>query len=107
MFVYLQNITTKRKNETNIIITPNMELIIKEGYCYQVINNLQNVASPSTACMLMKLASSKGAVEVSQDDALERGFEELANWSMPEYDRLYIIDDFILVCLPKNGGPYA
>ena len=63
--------------------------------------------TPNSASMLMKLASSKGAVEVSHDDALDRGFEELANWSMPEYDRLYIIDDFILVCLPKDGGPYA
>ena len=84
-----------------------MELRIKEGYCYQVINNLLDVTTPSTARMLMKLASSKGAVEVTQDNALERGFEELANWSIPEYDRLYIIDDFILVCLPKEGGPYA
>ena len=84
-----------------------MELIIKEGYCYQVINNLLDVTTPNSASMLMKLASSKGAVEVSHDDALDRGFEELANWSMPEYDRLYIIDDFILVCLPKDGGPYA
>ena len=84
-----------------------MELRIKEGYCYQAINNLLDVTTPSTARMLMKLASSKGVFEVSQDDALDRGFNELANWSMPEYDRLYIIDDFILVCLPKDGGPYA
>ena len=84
-----------------------MDLSIKERYCYQVINNLMEVTTPSTAKMLTKLASSKGAVEVSQDDALEIGFEELANWSMPAHDRLYIIDDFILVCLPKEGGPYA
>lgn len=84
-----------------------MELRIKEGYCYQVINNLLDVTTSSTARMLNMLASSKGAVEVSQDDAQERGFDELANWFIPEYDRLYIIDDFILVCLPKDGGPYA
>ena len=84
-----------------------MELRIKEGYCYQVINNLLDVTTPSTARMLMKLASSKGAVEVSQDKAQDRGFEELANWSISEHDRLFLIDDFILVCLPKDGGPYA
>lgn len=84
-----------------------MELRIKEGDCYQVINSLLNVTMPSTASMLMKLASSKGAVEVSQDSALDRGFEELANWSIPEYDSLYIIDDLILVCLPKDGVFYA
>lgn len=84
-----------------------MELRIKEGYCYQVINNLLDVTTPSTARMLMKLATSKGAVQMSKDDALDRGFEELANWSMPEHDMLYIIDDCILVCLPQNGGSYA
>ena len=84
-----------------------MNLRIERGYCYQPINRLLDVTTFSTAKMLMKLASSKGAVEVSQDDALERGFEELANWAIPEQDRLYIIDDFILVCMPKDGGPYA
>lgn len=84
-----------------------MELVIKEGYCYQVINNLLNVTSPSTANMLMKLASKKGAVEISKEDAMDRGFEELANWSMSDYDRLYLINDFILICLPQKGGAYA
>ena len=84
-----------------------MELRIKEGYCYQVIDRLLDVTTPSTAIMLIKLASSKGAVEISQEDAIERGFDELANWSMPEHDLLYVIDDYILVCIPKNGGPYA
>lgn len=84
-----------------------MDLTISEGYCYQVINNLMDVTTTSTASMLMKLASSKGAFEVSNDYALIMGFEELANWSMPEHDRLYIIDDFILVCMPKDGGLYA
>ena len=78
-----------------------MKLRINEGYCYQVVNRLLDVTTSSTARMLEKLASSKGAVEVSQDTALDKGFEELANWSMPG-DRLYVIDDFILVCLPND-----
>ena len=84
-----------------------MELRIKDGYCYQVMDRLLDVTTTSTANMLVKMANSKGFVEISREDAFERGFCELANWSMPEYDRLYIIDDFILVCLPKDGGPYA
>ena len=84
-----------------------MELRIKEGYCYQVINGLLDVATPSKATMLKKLASTKGATEINRDEALERGFKELANWCMPNYDQLYVIDDFILVCLPKDGGAYA
>lgn len=78
-----------------------MNLRIEEGYCYQPINSLLDVTTPSTAKMLMKLALSKGAVEVGHEDALDRGFEELANWAIPEHDRLYLIDDFILVCIPK------
>ena len=84
-----------------------MELRIEEGYCYQVIDRLLDVTTPSTANMLKKLASTKGTVEISKEDALERGFDELANWSMPEHDKLFVIDDFILVCLPKGGGAYA
>lgn len=84
-----------------------MELRIKDGYCYQVMDRLLEVTTDSTTDMLVKLADSKGFVEISKEHAFERGFCELANWSMPEHDRLYIIDDFILVCLPKDGGPYA
>lgn len=84
-----------------------MELRIKDGYCYQVMDKLLEVATSSTANLLVKLADSKGFVEISREDAFERGFCELANWSMPEQDRLYIIDGFILVCLPKDGGSYA
>ena len=84
-----------------------MILKIEEGYCYQVIDRLLNVATPSTAIMLKKLALSKGTIEISKEDAIERGFDELANWSMPEHDQLYVVDDYILVCIPKHGGPYA
>lgn len=84
-----------------------MELRIIEGYCYQIIDRLLNVTTTSTASMLKKLASTMGAIEISKEDAIERGFDELANWSMPEHDLLYVIDDYILVCIPKDGGPYA
>lgn len=80
-----------------------MDLRIKEGYCYQVFDRLMDVTTSSTASMLMKLALSKGAVEVSQDYAWEKGFSELANWSIPGHDRLFIINDFVLVCLPKES----
>lgn len=84
-----------------------MELRIQEGYCYQVIDRLLDVTTPSTANMLMKLASTRGAVEISKEDALERGFDELAKWAMPEHDKLFVIDDFILLCLPKGGSADA
>jgi hypothetical protein len=84
-----------------------MELRIKEGYCYQVIDGLLDVTTPSTSNMLNKLALTKGAIEVSKEFAIDRGFDELANWSAPEHDRLFVINDNILVCLPKEVEPYA
>lgn len=84
-----------------------MVLKIEEGYCYQVIDRLLDVTTPSTARMLSKLATIKGAVEITKGHAIERGFDELANWSMPEHDLLYVIDDYILVCIPKDGSSYA
>jgi hypothetical protein len=83
-----------------------MELKIEKGYCYQVLNRLLEVTTSTSANMLRKMASNKVVFEISKEDALERGFDELANWSIPEYDRLYLIDDNILVCLPKEGGAY-
>ena len=87
--------------------TNKMKINIKEGYCYQVIDRLLDVTNSSTASLLMKLASSKGALEITKEDAFNRGFEELANWSMPEHDRLFVIDNFILICIPKVGNCYV
>ena len=84
-----------------------MELEIDTGCCYQFVNRLLDVTTPETVCMLKKLASQKGIIEISKEDAFERGFIELANWSIPEHDQLYVIDDYILVCIPKDRGPYA
>jgi hypothetical protein len=84
-----------------------MELKIEKGFCYQVLNRLLDVTTVSSANMLEKLAITKGAYEISKDDALEKGFDELANWSMPEYDRLFVINQNILVCLPKRGNTYV
>ena len=84
-----------------------MELRIQEGYCYQVKDRLLDVTTPSTANMLRKLTATKGAIEISNGDASERGFDELANWTMPEHDKLFVIDDFILVCFPKGESAYA
>ena len=78
-----------------------MKLRIKEGYCYQVIDKLLNKMTPSTANKLSKLASSKWVFEISKEDALKRGFEELVNWSKPE-DFLVLVGDDYLVCLNKN-----
>ncbi len=80
-----------------------MILRIEEGYCYQVINSLMNVTNTATANALMKMAHSRNVRAVDCHEASCMGFEELAEWAMSEKDMLYLIDDYILVCLPKEG----
>lgn len=84
-----------------------MDLRIGVGFCYQIIDRLLDVTTPSTARMLGQLASNRDVIEISKEEALKQGFDELANWSIPEYDTLYLIDSHILVCVPKEGGAYA
>ena len=69
-----------------------MELRIEEGYCYQIINKMLDVTTPTAADFLKKLAITRGSIEIKKDEAIDRGFIELANWSMPEHDRLFVID---------------
>ena len=81
-----------------------MNITINEGYCYQVINRLLDVTSRRKADMLMKMAQSKSVEELDSQEASRRGFDELAEWAVPETDMLYLIDDYILVCIPNRKG---
>ena len=84
-----------------------MELRIEEGYCYQIINKMLDVTTPTAADFFKKLAITRGYIEIPKDEAIDRGFEDLANWSLPEYDRLFVIDNFILVCIPPKADIYV
>lgn len=78
-----------------------MNITIEEGYCYQEINRLVDVTSAAKANALKDMAQSKSVEELDFQEASRRGFEELAEWAIPETDLLYLIDDYILVCVPK------
>ena len=84
-----------------------MELRIEEGYCYQIINKMLDVTTPTAADFFKKLVITRGSIEIQKDEAIDRGFEDLANWSLPEYDRLFVIDNFILVCIPQKADIYV
>lgn len=45
--------------------------------------------------------------QIDLEEALDMGIEELVNWSIPETDLLVLIGGDYLVCLPKDGSPYA
>lgn len=79
-----------------------MKLQISEGNPYQYIDGLFEVASEQSANLLQLWADTKGFCEVSQDDACDMGFTELAGWSKSETDVLYCIDEVVLVCLNRT-----
>lgn len=77
-----------------------MEIRIGEGYCYQVINHLLEVTSKRTASVLMRLSKRPCTRIISQEEAFNQGYNELAGWAMPPMgDVLVCINDTILVCV--------
>lgn len=80
-----------------------MRLQISEGIPYQYIDGLFEVANEQSANLLQLWADTKGLYEVSQDEACGMGFSELAEWSKPELDLLYCIDDVVCFCLNKDS----
>lgn len=75
---------------------------IPAGGMYQEWSCLMDLVENDTAKALEKLAITKGWREVGANEAKELGFEELADWSVPETDVLILIDDNYLVCLHKG-----
>ena len=80
-----------------------MRLQISEGNPYQYIDGLFEVANEQSANLLQLWADTKGFCEVSHDEACGMGFSELAEWSKPETDLLYCIDDVVCICLNKDS----
>ncbi len=82
-------------------------LEIEAGGMYQEWMSLIDLVEEGTAKKLNVIAAQDGWREVLPNEALDMGFEELVNWSKPETDILVLVGDSYLVCLPKDGGPYA
>ena len=76
---------------------------------YGIANLLIN--SCLTKCLTLRVTKEpslrymycRNAKKINSQEAKRMGFEELARWVMPEKDMLYLIDNYILVCLPKGG----
>ena len=77
-------------------------LTIPTGGMYQEWCCLSDVVEEATARKLEALASEKGWRIIDRNEAVKSGFEELANWSVPETDILVFIDENYLVCLSKK-----
>lgn len=78
------------------------ELKIPKGGMYQEWMCLIDLIEEKTANQLETLAVKNGWCEIEPNEALDMGFEELVGWSRPDMDKLVLIGDEYLVCLPKK-----
>ena len=69
---------------------------------YQEWECLMDLVEEDIANKLERLANTKGWRKVQINEAKEKGFCELAEWSVPETDVLVMIDDDFLVCLHED-----
>ena len=77
-------------------------ITIPAGGMYQEWMSLIDLVEEDSAKMLNEIAAEDGWREIQPKEALDMGFEELANWSKPETDALVLVGDDYLVCLNKN-----
>lgn len=70
------------------------------GSMYQEWEGLMDVVLPQTASDLL-LLSKNGYREVSQEEAEELGYNEIAHWSNPSTDVLILVADMYMICLPR------
>ena len=75
---------------------------IPAGGMYQEWMSLIDLVEEDTAKKLNEIATKEGWRVVQPKEALDMGFEELANWSKPESDILVLVGDGYLVCLNKE-----
>ncbi len=78
------------------------KLIIPEGGMYQEWMCLSDVVTKMCAKKLERLSVQKGWEILTTDEAINYGYEELANWSFSDTDLLVLIGDKYLVCIPKK-----
>lgn len=74
-----------------------MKLRIDKGTPYQIIDGLFESAEQQTADLLQLWADTGNLREVSRDEAIDMGFEELGSWAKLETDALFSIDDVVLI----------
>lgn len=84
-------------------------LQIEEGTPYQYADGLFEVTEQQTADLLQLWADTGRFKEISRDEANILGYKELGEWSNPEEDLLFLIDDLVLVvqnkaCLNAYNG---
>ncbi len=80
----------------------NTHLTIPSGGMFQEWMSLIDLIEEDTSKKLEALAVKEGWREVQPKEAMDMGFEELVDWSRPDTDKLVLIGNEYLVCLPKK-----
>lgn len=80
-----------------------MRLQIEMGTPYQYVDGLYESSEQQAANLLQLWADTGRIREVSRDEALDLGFGELAEWSQPDADTLFLIDDVVLVAQNRQS----
>lgn len=80
----------------------NTHLTIPSGGMFQEWMSLIDLIEEDTSKKFEALAVKEGWREVQPKEAMDMGFEELVDWSRPDTDKLVLIGNEYLVCLPKK-----
>ena len=73
------------------------------GTPYQYIDGLFESSEQQATDLLQLWADTGGFREITSDEAVDLGFGELAEWSQPEADALFLIDDVVLVAQNRQS----
>lgn len=80
-----------------------MRLQIEMGTPYQYVDGLFESSEQQATDLLQLWADTGRFREVSCDEAEDLGFGELAEWSQPDADALFLIDDVVLVAQNRQS----
>lgn len=80
-----------------------MRLQIEMGTPYQFIDGLFESTEQQATDLLQLWADTGRFREVSCEEAMNLGFDELAKWSQPDCDALFLIDDVVLVAQNRKN----
>jgi len=73
------------------------------GTPYQYIDGLFESSEQQATDLLQLWADTGRFREVSTHEAVDLGFGELAEWSQPDADALFLIDDVVLVAQNRQS----
>ena len=79
-----------------------MKLQIEKGTPYQILDGLLEFSEQQATSLLQLWADTRSIHEVSRNEAINMGYNDLGSWSNSEMDSLFLIDDVVLIVQNKQ-----